>query len=87
MLSVKKKSDSNNYIDWIEKSITNEYLNHYEYSEFKNIQPIGGGNFGKVFRANWKNTDTVLVLKLLDNNKLTLKEIVNEVHKKILLFI
>jgi hypothetical protein len=79
-------SNNNNYTVWLEKSITNEYLKYYEYSEFKNIQPIGGGNFGNVFRANWKNTDTVLALKSFDNNKLTLKEIVNEVHLQIYFF-
>ncbi|GBC04648.1 hypothetical protein RclHR1_00580013 [Rhizophagus clarus] len=80
-----KKLESNNYINWIENSISDEYLNYYEYSDLENIQSVGGGNFGKVFRANWKNTDTVLALKSFNNNKLTLKEIVNEIklHRKV----
>ncbi len=67
------------YIDWLENSIVNEYFNYYEYSDFKNIQPIGIGAFGKVSRANWKDTNTIFALKSFDNHKLTLKEVVNEV--------
>jgi hypothetical protein len=72
-------SESNDYISWLEKSTIDEYLNYYEYSDFKNTQLIGGGNFGKVFRSNYKNSDTIFALKTFDNCKLTLKEIVNEV--------
>ena len=66
-------------IQWLEQSITNEYINHYEYSNFKNIQLIGNGAFGKVSRANWKDTDTIFALKSFDNHNLTLKVVVNEV--------
>ncbi|EXX59377.1 uncharacterized protein OCT59_014176 [Rhizophagus irregularis] len=72
-------SESNDYINWLEKSTIDEYLNYYEYSDFKNTQLIGGGNFGKVFRSNYKNSDTIFALKTFDNCKLTLKEIVNEI--------
>ena len=72
-----KKSDD--YINWLEKSITNEYFNYYEYSDFKKIQPVGSGHFGKVSRANWKNTDTIFALKSFNNYKTTLKEVVDEV--------
>ncbi len=68
---------SNVHIYWLEKSITDEYINHYEYSNFKNIQPIGKGAFGKVSRANWKNT--VFALKSFDDYNSTLKVVVNEV--------
>ena len=70
---------SNVYISWLEKSIVNEYLNYYEYSEFINLQPIGSGSFGSVVRANWKNHDKFFALKTFNNDKTTLKEIVNEV--------
>ena len=71
--------DSNEYIDWLENSIANDYLDYYKYSDFKNMRQIGNGSFGSIFRANWKNTDTVLVLKSFNNQKSTLKEVVNEV--------
>lgn len=88
-MSSNKRVNSNNcdnYTNWIEESISKEYIIKFGYSDFNNIQPIGGGNFGKVFRANWKNTDTLLALKSFDNNKLTLKEVVNEVFKCKLFF-
>ncbi len=62
-----------NYIDWLEKSI------EYEYSDFKNIQPIGRGAFGDVMRANLKNINTIFALKSF-NDKTTIKEIVKEVR-------
>ena len=65
--------------DWLEKAIDNEHLDYFEYSEFKNIQPIGNGAFGSVFRADWKGTDTTFALKSFNNQKSTLKELVNEV--------
>lgn len=69
-----------NYNDWLEKSITDEYLSYYKYSEFKNIQHLGSGAFGSVSRANWKNTDTILVLKTFnDDINHALREVVNEV--------
>ena len=71
--------ESNAYISWLEKSITDEYFNFYEYSDFRSIQPIGKGNFGKVFRANWKDTNTTFALKSFDDCESTLKEVVNEV--------
>ncbi len=46
--------DSNFYIDWLEKSITDKFFNYYEYSDFKNIQSAGKGSLGNVVRANWK---------------------------------
>ena len=67
------------YIDWLENSIANEYLYYYKHSEFKNKRQIGRGAFGNVVRANWKNTNTILVLKCFNDQKSTLKEIVNEV--------
>ncbi|CAB4417956.1 unnamed protein product [Rhizophagus irregularis] len=67
--------DSN---QWLEKSIIDEHINYYDYSGFKNIQPIGSGSFGNVNRANWKNTDHFFALKSYNNNKQTLEEIVKE---------
>ncbi|GBB83818.1 hypothetical protein RclHR1_10490002 [Rhizophagus clarus] len=78
-------SNDIDYMNWLEKSIADESLNHYTYSDFKIVRPIGGGSFGKVFCATHKNPDTVFALKTFVNSKLTLKEIVNEIklHKKV----
>ena len=72
-------SESNAYINWLEKSIINEYINYYNYSEFKNLKQIGSGSYGNVDRANWKNANRSFALKSFSNNKQTLKKIVKEV--------
>ena len=72
-------NNDSSYIDWLEKEIANGQLDYFEYSKFKNIQPIGNGAFGSVFRADQKSTDTTFALKSFNNQKSTLKELVNEV--------
>jgi len=71
--------ESKVYIDWLEKSIEKEEIVYYEYSDFKNLQPIGCGSYGNVVRANWK-TNQSYALKSFNNDKITLKEVVNEVR-------
>ncbi|EXX54164.1 uncharacterized protein OCT59_024256 [Rhizophagus irregularis] len=71
--------DTNEWVNWIEESVDKEYFKSYEYKEFDNIQHIGTGGYGKVFRANWKNSEKQFALKSffsLDN--ITMKEIVRE---------
>ncbi|CAB4417862.1 unnamed protein product [Rhizophagus irregularis] len=77
--------NSNHYIEWLEKSIIDEHINFYDYSDFKNIQPIGSGSYGNVNRANWKNTDHFFALKSFSNDKQTLEEIVKElkIHRSV----
>ena len=80
-------SDTNNnnvdeWVQWIENGISGEYINYHDYYEFQNIQQIGSGGFGKVHRATWSSSDTVVALKSFENNSnFVIKEIVNEVHK------
>jgi pyruvate/2-oxoacid:ferredoxin oxidoreductase beta subunit len=77
---IQNKENTNEWINWIEEALTKEYLKYYEFENFKNIQEIGSGAFGKVFRANWKNFEHYLALKSFFNlNNITVKEIVNEV--------
>ena len=54
-------NSSNEWIDWIEVAIKNEYLKYYEFKNFSNVKEIGSGCFGKVYRANWKNFRNYLV--------------------------
>jgi hypothetical protein len=80
--------ETNYYIDWLEKSIENEYLNYYEYSEFTNLEPIGSGSYGSVVRANWKNAGNFFALKTFKNcDNIMLKELVNEVINLIIFII
>ncbi|PKB99311.1 kinase-like protein [Rhizophagus irregularis] len=76
MLNEKEKSNDHN--DWLKNSIKDEYLSYYDYSNFEITKTIGFGNFGKVLRANLKDTDTIFALKSF-NIKFALKDIVNEI--------
>ena len=72
----------NEWAKWIEDGIDKEFINHYNYNEFQDIQPVGYGGFGKVYRANWESSNTVVALKRIENNvkSCVMKEIVNEVY-------
>ncbi|CAB4396126.1 unnamed protein product [Rhizophagus irregularis] len=70
---------TNEWVNWIEEAVDKEYFKFYEYKQFNNIQHIGTGGFGKVYRANWKNSEKQFALKSffsLDN--ITIKEVVRE---------
>ena len=68
---------TNEYIDWIEKSIDDGHINYYEYSDFKLIQPIIYGPSENVVCVSRKNTN--FALKSFNNEKTALKEVVDEV--------
>ncbi|CAB4438351.1 unnamed protein product [Rhizophagus irregularis] len=75
--------NSNEWIDWIEEAIAKKHIKYYDYKHFNNIQEIGFGNFGKVYRANWKSFCNHLALKSFFNfNNATVKEIVNEIFNE-----
>jgi hypothetical protein len=72
--------NSNEWIDWINDAITKKLIKYYEYEYFYNIEEIGSGSFGTVYRANWKNSNKCLALKSFTGlNNTTAKEIVHEV--------
>jgi hypothetical protein len=80
MAEITEIKDLNYYINWLDKSITEEYINYYEYSDFTNIQQIGKGSYGNVIRVNWKNyNNRIFALKSFNNDKQTLKGVVKEV--------
>ncbi|POG59813.1 kinase-like domain-containing protein [Rhizophagus irregularis DAOM 181602=DAOM 197198] len=56
---------SYNWNNWIEEAILNEHINCYEYKDFYNLEGIGTGGFGKVYRANWKDSHNIYALKSL----------------------
>ena len=74
-----KNEDVNCCIDWLENSIDNGRFTYYDCKEFKNEQSIGKGSFGSVVRVTWKNTDVIFALKSFNTDRITLKEVVNEV--------
>ena len=74
-------SDTDKWVQWIVDGIAKDYIDHHDYNEFQNIQHIGSGGFGKVYRATWTSSDTVVALKSFEINDYIMKEIVNEVYK------
>ncbi|GBC02728.1 hypothetical protein RclHR1_04780015 [Rhizophagus clarus] len=70
--------ESNTWVDLIEESIAKKQIKYYDYKYFNNIQEIGFGSFGKVYRANWKNSHNYFALKSFANFNIITKEIVNE---------
>ena len=72
--------NSNEYINWIEEAISKNYIKYYEYEKFSNLEEIGSGSFGKVYRANWKSSPSYLALKSFFNfDYSTIREVVREV--------
>ncbi|PKC02954.1 hypothetical protein RhiirA5_424497 [Rhizophagus irregularis] len=62
----------------VEEVISKKIIKYYEYDNFNNIEEIGIGNFGRVFRANYKNSQHYLALKSFFNfNEFTLEKIVH----------
>ena len=74
--------NSNEWVNWLEEAIAKDYFKHYEYKHFYNVQKIGSGGFGVVYRANWKNSEKYFALKSFTKlDDITVKEIVQEVIK------
>ncbi|PKK64231.1 kinase-like protein [Rhizophagus irregularis] len=72
---------SNEWINCIEEYISkNKNIKYYEYYHFHNIEIIHNDNFGKVYRANWKNSEQYFVLKSLNIDNITVKEIIHELE-------
>ena len=74
-----KIEDLNYCNDWLKGLIDDEHIKSYKYSDFKNIKKIGKGSFGNVNRANYRSDDRFFALKSFNNDKQTLKGVVNEV--------
>ncbi|RIA84981.1 kinase-like domain-containing protein [Glomus cerebriforme] len=77
MSSNYNNENTDTWVQWIEEGIAKGYINHHDYNEFKNIQHIGFGSFGSVYRTTWESSDTVVALKSF--HKYIMKEIVNEI--------
>ncbi|CAB4488350.1 unnamed protein product [Rhizophagus irregularis] len=74
-------SEMNEWFKWIDEAIAKKHIKHYEYKYFKDIQEIGIGGFGKVYRAKWKNLPKYFALKsLLNIDEGAIKELVNEIE-------
>ncbi|GBC20787.2 kinase-like domain-containing protein [Rhizophagus irregularis DAOM 181602=DAOM 197198] len=73
------ENSNNEWVNWIEEAVAKNYFKYYEFDNFRNVQKIGFGGFGEVYRANWKSSRNYLALKSFpDFNDVTIKEIVKE---------
>ncbi|RIA86743.1 kinase-like domain-containing protein [Glomus cerebriforme] len=69
----------NNSNDWIEEAASKKNIKYYEYKYFQNIEKIGIGTFGNIYRANWKESENYLVLRsFLNFDDTIIEEIVHE---------
>jgi hypothetical protein len=75
-----KTKDLNYYINWLERSIADENVKLYEYSDLEIKKSIGSGSYGKVYCVNWKNSNRFFALKSFVNDNQTLKEVLKEVN-------
>ena len=62
-------------------------MQDYEHKDFHNIQKIGRGGSGEVYRANWKNLEQYFVLKSFNIDDDTAKEVIHEVITNIYTYI
>ena len=60
---IQVSNNSNEWINWIKVAIAKKHIKYYEYKHFRNIQKVGIGYFGEVFRANYKDSEQHLALK------------------------
>ncbi|CAB4412521.1 unnamed protein product [Rhizophagus irregularis] len=85
MSITEKKNNNSNYVDWINKAIEKNFITYYDHTEFKNKKEIENNNnsVGKIFKVNWNNTNTNLVVKLSYDSDA--KKIINELkaHKEV----
>jgi hypothetical protein len=68
-------SMNDDYVVWLENSISKGDINYYEYTNFENFQSTGRGSFGRIVRVKLKNSNSTLALKSFTN-----ETIVNEVY-------
>ncbi|RGB36744.1 kinase-like domain-containing protein [Rhizophagus diaphanus] len=80
-IEMQDTENTDEWVTWIEEAIVKGYFKSYEYKHFNNFQIIGSGAFGKVYRANWKDSEQYIALKsFFDLNNVTVKEIVHELQ-------
>jgi hypothetical protein len=74
------ENNNSKWVSWIGEAISKKHLKYYEYDYFSNVQVVGSGGYGKIYRANWKNSDQHFALKeFIKLENAVVKEIVHEV--------
>ncbi|RIB24279.1 kinase-like domain-containing protein [Gigaspora rosea] len=52
---------------WLEKSISDKYINEFDYSKFTDFVAIGTGGFGTVHKCLWEECKLTVAVKGLNN--------------------
>jgi hypothetical protein len=86
--------NNSNECNWIEEAISKKLIKYYEFDQFYNLQEIGSGGFGRVYRADWKNSHKCCALKSFFNfgeatNKAVIREVIimTNIYNKSVIFI
>lgn len=79
--------NSNEWVEWIEKTINDKQIKYYEYKYFHEVKEIAKGGFTEVYRAKWKSSNKYFALKSFNLNNDVIKNIVGEVNVIYLIFI
>ncbi|CAG8474295.1 12696_t:CDS:2 [Funneliformis mosseae] len=71
---------------WLQGAIDNEHIIYQRYSTFENIERIGHGTMGEVYKATSSRFQKSVALKKFKiSSKFTINEIINEIklHRKV----
>jgi hypothetical protein len=78
--NVELTNNSNDWNKWVEEAISRKFIKYYEFERFCNLQKIGFGGFGEVYRANLMNSHKCYAIKIFFNiDNATAKAIAREV--------
>ncbi|CAB4442225.1 unnamed protein product [Rhizophagus irregularis] len=73
-------NNSKELFNQIEEAIVTNHFKQYEYKNFNNIKEIDSGDFIKVYRASWKNSNQYVTLKYFFKlNNTVVEEIIREI--------
>jgi hypothetical protein len=76
-------SNEINWVEWLEESISKKHIKNYDYEYFSPLERIGGGGFGTVYRAKWRESEQYFALKSFTNlENAAIKELAHEVIHK-----
>ncbi|KAF0501379.1 kinase-like protein [Gigaspora margarita] len=62
-----KEGKEEGWEKWFEKSISDKYINEFDYSKFTDFVAIGTGGFGTVHKWLWEECKLTVAVKGLNN--------------------
>ncbi|PKC06954.1 kinase-like protein [Rhizophagus irregularis] len=73
------------WTNWIEEAISKRRVKYFECKYFNNIEKIGIGSHGEVYRAKWKNSRYLALKSFFNLDNATIKEFSHELalHREI----